>query len=104
MRRALLGLLAMSAAMSAAACGDDGAGTRVCSVGETVPDAVASIGCSRDYDALGYEASPFENFARTWTVNFIIDRQDGDKLYLLNSARWWLHFDFVYFVIEGHPE
>lgn len=92
-------------ALLGAACGaDGGGGARVCSVGEVVPDHVDRIGCSRDYDALGYDDSPFENFARTRTVNFVIDRQDGDRIYLLNSARWWLHFDFVYFVLEGHPE
>src|SRR5262245_38689113 len=85
------------------ACGEPSR-ARVCSVpGTLVPDSVEKIGCERDYEAPGYEDDPFSTFAHTRSVNVIIDRQDGDRTYSLNTADCWLHFDFVYFVLEGHP-
>ena len=103
MRRRLF----LALALLAASCGDNdggGGGARVCSVnGATVPDAVGSIGCERDYETLGYEDDPFSTFAHTLSINVIIDRGDGDRVYFLDTREWWLHFDFVYFVLMGNP-
>lgn len=85
-----------------AACDDEPGPARVCAVGASVPDATFRIGCARDYERLGYEDDPFTTFARTRSVSVVVDRQDGGRVYFLNTARWWLHFDFVFYVLEGH--
>ena len=102
MTRALL-----VAALLVAACGaEDGTGpiARECSVpGATAPASVGSIGCERDYELMGYEDDPFATFAHTRSVNVIIDRANGDRPYFIDTQTYWLHFDFVYFVLTGHP-
>jgi hypothetical protein len=72
-----------------------------CAVPAAKPDAVDHIGCAADLVALGYDDDPFVNFARTRSVSVVIDR-DEDRIYFLDTAKWWLHFDFVWFVLEGH--
>lgn len=96
--------LALMAIAALTACSSDPHPVRVCSVGATVPDAADTIGCSHDYVALGFEDDPFGTFAHTNTVNVLIARDDAghDHVHLLDSAKWWLHFDYVYFVLEGH--
>ncbi len=99
MKRLLLAALAV-----VAACGEGTPEHLVCTVAGPPPDSVASIGCGNDYDVLGFEETPFATFAHTNTINVLVDRQDEGRVYYLHSSRWWLHFDFVYFVLEGHPE
>jgi hypothetical protein len=89
-------------ALVAAACSDD-VQTDVCTVGTPVPDSVERLGCAHDLELLGYTDDPLSTFARTSTISVLIDRRDGDRVYFLNTSVWWLHFDFVYFVLEGHP-
>jgi hypothetical protein len=95
---------ALVLALLLAACDDGTPAHRVCTVSGTPPDSTSSIGCSNDYEVLGFEETPFATFAHTNTINVLIDREDDGRVYYLNSSRWWLHFDFVYFVLEGHPE
>jgi hypothetical protein len=95
--------LAVSLAALLSACADE-PNARLCSVnGSVTPDSVGEIGCERDYETLGYEDDPFSTFAHTISLNVVIDRSDGDRLYFLDTQEWWLHFDFVYFVLQGNP-
>ena len=96
MKRALVALLLVACTTPPA---------QQCAVIGAVPDATAEIGCPADYAALGYEDDPFGTFAHTNTVNVIVERASGGAttaVHFIDSATWWLHFDFVYFVLEGH--
>lgn len=97
MRRRTLAL-----ALVLAGCGDGPGPVRICTVGAELPDYVEAIGCSNDYALLGYEDDPFVTFARTNSISVIVDRQE-ERVYFLDTERWWLHFDFVYYVLGGHP-
>lgn len=76
---------------------------RICTVGSALPEHVADLTCHNDYALLGSEEDVFGTFSHTRTVNVLIDRQNQDRVYFINTKKWWLHFDFTYFVVEGHP-
>jgi hypothetical protein len=75
---------------------------RACAVGADEPDSVGHIGCSADYERLGYDDDPFSTFARTHSLSVVIDRQDDHRVYFLDTQKWWLHFDFVWYVLGKH--
>jgi len=80
-----------------------GGGGEDCAVaaGSSTPNSVDRIGCAADYDALGYEDDPFVTFAGTTSISVTGDRQE-DEVFFLDTERWWLHFDFVWYVLGGH--
>jgi hypothetical protein len=100
MTRRLIWLAAL-----ALGCAEEQPPMRVCAVGSTLPEFVSHLSCHNDYAQLGSEEDVFGTFSHTRTVNVLIDRQDQgqDRVYFLNTKSFWLHFDFAYFVVEGHP-
>lgn len=68
----------------------------------TVPDEVAQVevdwmrtlGCERDYEILWAERTD-AIFARTRTINWLIDREDGDRVYFIDTVEWSLHYFFA---------
>jgi hypothetical protein len=102
-RLAALALLLLLAA-TAAACGDSGpppALTCAIAPGAAKPDAVDHLGCAADYVTLGYTEDPFVTFARTNSISVIVDR-DADTVFFLDTEKWWLHFDYIWQVVEHH--
>lgn len=72
-----------------------------CDPGEgcTVPDQVdvdwmRTIGCQADYELLWTERTDAV-FARTRTINWLIDREDGDRVFFVNTEEWALHYFFA---------
>ncbi len=58
------------------------------------PDWTKRIGCDADYELLWDDRNDAV-FAHTTTVNWIIDREDGDRVYFIDSVEFRLHFDFA---------
>ena len=80
----LVGFVAM-------ACGGDDE----CTVPEGVyPDWIKVIGCANDY-ALLWDERADAVFARTRTINWIIDREDDDQVYFIDTKKWTLHYFFA---------
>jgi hypothetical protein len=101
------GILAI-ALLGLGACGDE----HECTVPEGVdPDWIRTLGCDLDYDLLATERDD-SVFARTKTINWLIDREDGYRTYFIDSVEWELHYFFAnaYLNKEGltpvgtHPE
>lgn len=87
LRAALLTL-----AILASACSSD---EPTCTVPEgNQPDWIRVIGCEKDYDLLITERDD-AIFAHTTTLNWIIDREDNDRVYFINTDKWLLHFFFA---------
>jgi len=85
-------LLACALAAALPGCGDD---TPQCTVPDGVyPDWIRTLGCERDYQILWDERADAV-FARTRTINWIIDREDGYKTYFLDTKQWDLHYFFA---------
>jgi len=92
--RARLTVLALLAAVATAACGEPER-TWECLVPEGLdPDWSRYIGCERDYQIMWDERDDAV-FAHTTTVNWLIDREDGDRVYFIDSVRWDLHYFFA---------
>ncbi len=66
-----------------------------CTVPDGVyPDWIRSLGCDHDYALLWAERDD-SVFARTRTINWLIDREDGDKVYFIDSKQFTLHYTFA---------
>lgn len=66
-----------------------------CTVPESVtPDWIKHLGCERDYRLLWDERDDAV-FARTRTINWLIDREDDDRVFFINSVVWRLHYSFA---------
>ncbi|MCK6550894.1 hypothetical protein L6R52_33965, partial [Myxococcota bacterium] len=65
----------------------------------SVPPMLRTIGSLADFDALAGPTD--ETTTDAASVKFIVDRQAGDVVYFVDSARWKLHFDWVWEVVEG---
>ncbi len=52
------------------------------------------IGCAADYEEL-WDDREDAVFAHTSTINWLIDREDGNKTYFIDSVRYRLHYDFA---------
>jgi hypothetical protein len=92
--------LAALAALAAAGCG---AGEPECSVPDGVdPDWIRAIGCEGDYALLWSERAD-SVFSRTRTVNWLIDREQSDRVYFIDTEDFDLHFFFAeaYLQIPG---
>jgi hypothetical protein len=94
-------LVALLATLAVGCGGGGGGGGADCAVVGATPDYVERLGCPADYAALGYDEDPFVTFARTTSVSMIVDRRAG-RVYFLDTEKWWLHWDFVWQVLEGH--
>ena len=85
-----------------AACGDGASSAETCAIADgPTPDSVAQPRCAPDYARPGDADDPLRNSARTRSLSVDSDPQE-DAMYLLDTEKWWLHFDFVWFVLEGH--
>lgn len=82
------------------ACG----GAAECTVPADVEhvDWMRRVGCERDYERL-WDDRDDAVFAHTRTVNWIIDREDGDRVYFIDSVAFGLHYYFAaaYLDAEG---
>ncbi len=88
----LAGCLAASAFVGAGGCGDS---APECTVPEGVqPDWIRVIGCENDY-ALLWDERTDSVFARTRTINWLIDREDDDRTYFIDTKTWDLHYFFA---------
>lgn len=69
--------------------------TRECTVpdGES-PDWIRIIRCDHDYELLVTERDD-AIFARTETLNWLVDREDDNRVYFINSRQWALHYNFA---------
>lgn len=66
-----------------------------CTVPEGMqPDWIRQLGCQHDYELLWDERDDAV-FARTRTINWIIDREDDDRVYFINTGAWQLHYYFA---------
>ncbi len=82
----------LTLAMVATACSAD---EPKCTVPEgNSPDWIRVIGCESDYDLLITERDD-AIFAHTTTLNWIIDREDYNRVYFINTEKWLLHFFFA---------
>ncbi len=88
MRVFLISLLAL-----ALSCG--GKQDPECTVPEGAsPDWIRIIRCDHDYELLVTERDD-AIFARTETLNWLVDREDGNRVYFINSREWALHYFFA---------
>jgi hypothetical protein len=58
------------------------------------PDWTRKIGCQTDYEILWDERAD-SVFANTATINWLIDREDGDRVYFTDTKQWALHYFFA---------
>ncbi len=78
-------------------------GGHECTVPEGVmPDWIRVLGCQHDYELLWDERDDAV-FARTRTINWLIDREDGDRIYFIDSTAWRLHYFFASAYLN-HPD
>ena len=69
--------------------------TQECTVPDNYqPGWIKVIGCERDYELL-WEERADAVFASTRTINWLIDREDSDRVYFINSRQWQLHYLFA---------
>lgn len=60
-----------------------------------------TIGCLEDYEALA--ARPFDNsLPASWSVKTILDQADGNRLYLLNTRTYRIHWEFAAERLSGN--
>ncbi len=90
--RNLAMLMCLIAAASSAGCGDP---DESCTVPPGVyPDWIRLVGCADDYALLWDERSD-SVFAGTATINWIVDREDGDRVYFIDTKEFDLHYYFA---------
>lgn len=58
------------------------------------PDWIRVIGCEQDYQLLVTERDD-AIFSHTTTLNWLIDREDDNRVYFINTEEWLLHFFFA---------
>jgi len=86
-------VFALATVLACAGCDDTR--TWECVVPEGVdPDWTRRIGCEADY-ALMWDDRDDAVFARTSTINWLIDREDGDRVYFIDTVQWELHYFFA---------
>jgi hypothetical protein len=85
---------------AATACSD--AADRCVVPADVEPDWVRRIGCEGDAEPLWAERDDAV-FARTRSINWMIDREQDDRVYFINTVRFDLHYDFAaaYLNLEG---
>ena len=89
--RRLLALLLLS--VLGAACSDSSDGE--CVVPEGVdPDWIAELGCQSDLELLWHEEEDVI-FAHTRSLLWIIDREDDNRIFFVDTEEFRLHFDFA---------
>ena len=92
MRRSLAVGLVLLACLAALGCGSDSA---ECTVPNDVdPTWVKVIGCESDYALLWSERDDAV-FSRTRTINWLIDREQNDRVYFINTEQFTLHYFFA---------
>lgn len=76
-------------------------GTCLLGSGDTDPDSAPGIGCFADYEAVS--APPLvESIPGARSAKTVIDRVDGDHLYIQNSRRYPIHWDFASTHLSGN--
>lgn len=91
----------LALALSLVACSTNDA--QQCTVPAGVePDWIRVIRCPSDYDLLTAERDD-AIFAHTATLNWLIDHEDEDRVYFINSTSFELHYFFAKAYLE-HPE
>ena len=58
------------------------------------PETLTEIACPSDFEVVA-ASLPSSVFSGTSALKFLIDTQDGDALYFINSYQWELHFTFA---------
>ncbi len=74
-----------------------------CTVPEGVqPDWIRVIGCDDDFSLLWVQ-NDSSVFARTYTINWLIDREQDNRTFFIDSEEWTLHYFFAsaHLDIEG---
>jgi len=93
-----IGIFLIALSVLAGACSSSSKET--CTVPEgAAPDWIRVIRCEHDYELLVAERDD-AIFARTATLNWILDREDNNRLYFLNSRDWDLHYFFARAYLE----
>jgi len=67
------------------------------------PETLSEITCPSDFEVLA-AALPSAVFAGTSAVKFVVDTQDHDALYFINSYLWELHFTFARDRLDGRGQ
>jgi len=84
-------LAVLMCALAASACSSK----QECTVPEGVdPDWIKVIGCADDFSLLWVQ-NDSSVFARTYTVNWLIDREQDSRVYFIDSEEWTLHYFFA---------
>ena len=84
---------ALAALVALAACSGSDEGE--CVVPDGVdPDWIAELGCQSDLELLWHEEEDVI-FAHTRSLLWLIDREDDDRLYFIDTGEFRLHFDFA---------
>lgn len=87
---ALAATLTVAAAMFVAGCG-----SLACELDPgDAPVAVRRLGCPADREVMSTSRED-AIFARTRSINWIIDREDGDAVYFIDPDRYVLHWEFA---------
>jgi hypothetical protein len=93
-RLVLVSLIAGSALLGGAACGDDDTPAWTCQIAPgTDPDSAAQIGCRADYDLLA-STPPSAAISGAVSVKTVFDRFDA-TLHFQNSKRYKIHWEFA---------
>lgn len=95
MSRAMPAAVLLALALSACAADEP-----ACTVPEGAdPDWIGVLRCDRDYELLHAERSD-AIFARTRTINWLIDREDENRVYFIDTRTWDLHYAFASAYLE----
>ena len=78
----------------AGACGSDGRPDECVVPDDVDPDWIGELGCEADYQLLQDEESDAV-FAHTRTINWMIDREDDNRLYFIDTTEFLLHYFFA---------
>ncbi|MBP6629713.1 MAG: hypothetical protein KA297_09805 [Kofleriaceae bacterium] len=85
-------LLAVIAALALTACGDNDDGCELEPGAD--PTSVGRLGCPADYAAMATLRSD-SVFSRTETILVIVDREDDDRVYFIDTEKYTLHYEFA---------
>lgn len=84
--------------------GDDGDANQVkegpCQITADTPDSLSTMTCKADFDALS--AAPFDSaLPGATSMKVILDRLDGDTLWMQNTKKFDIHFKFASTHLSG---